>query len=104
MIRTSVKTDVSHITRRCCVLGPWTSRNCVSEYWKHCFANTQSESHTCITRNATFQKTTIVDFKITYTKTNTKKIHKLQGYKFLQIKHCSVYETEQPVFNNLKLL
>ena len=30
-----------------------------------------------------------------YTKTDTNKIHETHGVKFLQNKHCSVYETEQ---------
>ena len=52
-----------------------------------------TESHARTTSNPTFQKTTTVDFKMTY-KNEYKKIHEMQGIKFLQNKHCSVYETE----------
>ena len=80
------ETDVSRITRRCCVLGPRTSRNCASENSKYCFS--QAKSHACISRNAIFQKTTTVDIKIMYTKMYTNKIHEIQNFKFLQNKHC----------------
>ena len=92
MSLTSLVTVASKIPRR---PSPRTSRNRVSENLKYCFANTQAEAHARITRNPTFQKTTTVDIKIMYTKTNTNKIQELQDVEFLQNKHWSVCETEQ---------
>ena len=66
------------------VLCPRTSRNCVSENLKYCFSNTQAESYACITRNATLQKTTTVDYKMTY-KNEYKKYTKCKVLSFYKL-------------------
>ena len=74
------------------ILGPRISRTCVLENSKCYFANTQTESHAHITRKPTLHRTTTLDIKIMYTKTITNKIHKMQGVKFLENKHRSVWD------------
>ena len=78
MIQTSVEKDVSHITGRCCVKNHGRPRSPDFEElrlgnFEALFLYLQAESHVCITRNATFLKTTTVDIKIMYTIINTKK-------------------------------
>ena len=95
--QTTIKNDVSHVTGRCCVKNHWCPRS--PDFEELCLGIFEVLFCKCTSRATRpyHRKTTTVDIKIMYTKTNANKIHEMQGVKFLQNKHCSVYETEQRI-------